>query len=333
MLFAGWSILVSIFALAVAANPLEKRQSSKDAYGFVYFTGEGTATGEQIYFAVSKTNSPVSWNLVNGGKPVLTSTLGTKGVRDPFIIRDPTSSKFYIIATDLRIFASKDWTAASHQGSLSLAVWETTDLKTFSAQRLVKVSPATAGMTWAPEATWDAALGKFVVYWASNLFAASDTAHTGSTYARIMFATTSDFKTFSAAQVWIDPGVDIIDTTMTFDSVSGFYYRFSKTGGQVIQERSTAIFGTWSTVTRGIGQAMFGDVEGPLVFESNAFPGVWHVFVDDISPQGYEPFETSNITSGVWTFSTGYTLPASPRHGTVFPISAAEAANLASVVV
>ncbi|KAJ6555057.1 hypothetical protein DFH09DRAFT_1166212, partial [Mycena vulgaris] len=70
---------------------------------------------------------------------------------------------------------------------------------------------------------------------------------------------------------------------------------------------------------------MFGDVEVPPVFRSNTFSGVWHVWVDDLSPQGYQPFETNNINSGVWTYSTGYALPADPRHGTGFSISAAEA--------
>ncbi|KAJ6540283.1 glycosyl hydrolase [Mycena capillaripes] len=324
-LFAG--VLVSVLGAAIE----DRQVATGAAYGFVYFKGEGLSNGEEIYFAVSKTNSPVSWNIVNGGRPVLTSTLGTKGLRDPFIIRAPTGGKFYVIATDLKIFGGTTWDAASRTGSLSLAIWDSPDLKTWSAQRLVKVSPATAGMTWAPEATWDPTMNKFVVYWASNLYAASDTQHTGTAYSRILYATTTDFVTFSAAQVWIDPGVSIIDTTVAFDPASGSYHRFSKINGQVVQERSTSLFGTWQTVTKGIGQAMFGDVEGPLVFLSNVFTGEWHVWVDDISPQGYQPFETTNISSGVWTYSTGYALPADPRHGTVFSVSAAEAANLAAI--
>ncbi|KAJ7633967.1 hypothetical protein B0H17DRAFT_1164143 [Mycena rosella] len=296
MRFSIVSLCVGVLVVlaGVRGAAVEERQvATGDAYGFVYFKGEGLSNGEEIYFAVSQTNSPVSWTI---------------GLRDPFIIRDPAGGKFYVIATDLRIFGGAvSWDQAGRTGSLSLAIWESADLRTWSAQRLVKVSPATV----APEATWDPTMKKFVVYWASNIYAASDTAHTGTTYSRILFATTTDFVTFSAAQVWIDPGVSIIDTTV------------AKTGGQVVQERATSLFGAWQSVTKGIGQAMFGDVEGPLVFLSNVFAGVWHVWVDDISPQGYQPFETSNITSGVWTYSTGYALPADPRHGTVFSISAA----------
>lgn len=79
---------------------------------------------------------------MKGGKPVLTSTLGTKGVRDPFIIRDPSGSKFYLIATDLKMYNSgMSWDQASRVGSRSLSIWESPDLKSWSAQRLVQVSP------------------------------------------------------------------------------------------------------------------------------------------------------------------------------------------------
>jgi hypothetical protein len=79
---------------------------------------------------------------VKAGKPVLTSTLGTKGVRDPFLIRDPSGTKFYLIATDLRMYGSGlSWDQASRIGSRSLSIWESPDLRTWSAQRLVQVSP------------------------------------------------------------------------------------------------------------------------------------------------------------------------------------------------
>jgi hypothetical protein len=222
------------------------------------------------------------------------------------------------------------WDQASRIGSRYLAVWESTDFKTWSPQRLVLVSPAEVGMSWAPEVTYDPTTSKFIVYWASKLYASNDPNHTGSSYARILYATTTDFQTFSPAQVWIDPGRDIIDTTVVFDATSGYYHRFSKTAGKILQERSTTFFGTWTTVKDAIGQSQFGDVEGPLIFEDNLQKGLYHLFVDDLSPQGYVPFQSTNITAGSWTSSTGYSLPTNPRHGTIIPITDAEAAALSS---
>ena len=45
---------------------------------------------------------------LNDGKPVLASHLGTTGVRDPHIIRNPDTGTWYIIATDLRVFGGDD---------------------------------------------------------------------------------------------------------------------------------------------------------------------------------------------------------------------------------
>ena len=147
------------------------------------------------------------WDELNGGQPALTSTLGDKGVRDPFIIRSPEGDKFFLIATDLKIYGNGNWDAAQRTGSQvhrGLGVDRPRALERRSAT--CEVSPDTAGNTWAPEAYYDDALGAYVVYWASKLYAANDPGHTGNTYNRMMYATTRDFRTFSAPKVWIDPG-------------------------------------------------------------------------------------------------------------------------------
>ncbi len=61
-------------------------------YLFAYFTGEGTADGEQIRYALSRGNDALRWRELNGGEPVLTSTTGERGLRDPFVIRSPTAT-------------------------------------------------------------------------------------------------------------------------------------------------------------------------------------------------------------------------------------------------
>ena len=50
----------------------------------------------------------MNWDDLNNNHPILTSTLGEKGVRDPFIIRSPEGDKFYLIATDLKITVETD---------------------------------------------------------------------------------------------------------------------------------------------------------------------------------------------------------------------------------
>ena len=55
-------------------------------YIFVHFTGE-QKDGEQIYFSISRDG--LHWKDLNDGKPILYSETGMKGVRDPFVVRDP----------------------------------------------------------------------------------------------------------------------------------------------------------------------------------------------------------------------------------------------------
>ncbi|MEU6919324.1 family 43 glycosylhydrolase [Streptomyces olindensis] len=299
-------------------------------YMFSYFTGEGTSDGEQLYAALSKGNDPLHWRELNDGKPVLTSTLGEKGLRDPFIIRSPEGDKFYQIATDLRIYGNGDWDASQRTGSKSIMVWESTDLVHWTNQRLVRVSPDSAGNTWAPEAFYDAERGEYVVFWASKLYDNAD--HSGDTYNRMMYATTRDFYTFSEPKVWIDRGYSVIDSTMIRHD--GTYYRLSKDERNntsstpnskfIFQEKSDSILSpSWTPVAEGIGKGAMNAAEGPLVFKSNT-EEKWYAFLDEFGGRGYIPFETTDLDSGTWTPSTGYDLPAKPRHGTVLPVTQAE---------
>lgn len=105
---------------------------------------------------------------------MLSSDLGTKGLRDPFIIRSPEGDKFYQIATDLRMYGNGNWDQVQRTGSKSIMVWESTDLVHWTDQRLVRVAPDTAGNTWAPEAYYDETLDAYVVFWASKIYAEND---------------------------------------------------------------------------------------------------------------------------------------------------------------
>ena len=123
-------------------------------YLYAFFKRE-SADGEQIYFALSEANDALRFDDLNGGKPVLYSTLGECGVRYPHIVRSPEGDRFYLLATDLRLYVSRDWDRHQRRGSRSIMVWESTDLVNWGEGRLVEVAPPEAGNTWAPEAVWD----------------------------------------------------------------------------------------------------------------------------------------------------------------------------------
>ncbi len=134
-------------------------------YLFVTFKGEQSPLTEQIYFALSQDGR--QWKGLNGGEPVLISTLGEKGVRDPYLLRSHDGNKFYILATDLSINLHRDWGRAQVAGSQSIVIWESSDLVHWFPPRLVRVAAPDAGCTWAPEAVYDENTGDYLVFWAS----------------------------------------------------------------------------------------------------------------------------------------------------------------------
>jgi beta-xylosidase len=339
-------------ATATREIPLTVREqlaaAPYEGYAFSYFTGNSIA-GEKIYFAASRGNNALQWDELNDGQPTLESTKGTLGLRDPFLIRSPEGDRFFLIATDLSIGRNGNWDAAQRQGSKYLEVWESTDLINWSEQRHVKVSPDNAGNTWAPEAYWDESLGQYVVFWASKLYAADDPNHTGSAYNRMLYATTRDFVTFSEAKIWQDRGESRIDSTVIKENDT--YYRFTKDEGgggtgcsDIIQEKSPTLTAvdlpgdpSWEFMAGCIGRdAGTSAVEGPTVFEAN--PGdtsgsPYYLFVDEYGGRGYIPLGTDDLENPDWQVAPSYKLPASPRHGTVIPVTAAELAALREGIV
>lgn len=330
-------------ATATREFPLTVRELPAPApyagYAFSYFTGNSVA-GEKIYFAASRGNDALQWDELNGGEPVLESTYGEMGLRDPFLIRSPEGDRFFLIATDLSIGRNGDWDRAQRQGSRYLEVWESTDLKTWSEQRHVLVSPPTAGNTWAPEAYWDDELEQYVVFWASKIYAEDDPGHTGGTYNRMLYATTRDFVTFSEAKVWQDIGSSRIDSTVIKEGET--YYRFTKDEGagttgcsDIIQEKNDSLTEpdladskAWAFQDGCIGRdAGTSAVEGPTVFERNpgdTSGGQYYLFVDEYGGRGYIPLTTDDLEAPDWQVPDDYDLPASPRHGTVLPVTQAE---------
>ena len=303
-------------------------------YIFTYFIGENFANGEQIYLGASKDG--LNWEELNDNKPILTSDLGEKGVRDPFIIRSPEGDKFYLIATDLKIYNGNGWGAAQSSGSQSIMVWESTDLVNWSNQRMVEVAIDTAGCTWAPEAVYDKTTGEYVVFWASKDNDRPDS--NGNYHHRIYYAKTRDFYTFTEPELYYsieldnNSATDVIDTTIIEDN--GTYYRFTKNEvtKKVFLEKSDAIFGTWTKVDSNV--TGFGGVEGPTIFKFND-RDEWCLLLDEYGGIKYYPSVTDNLEGGqfVKLDTSEYSLPKGaspygPRHGTVISVTQEEYDNI-----
>ncbi len=226
--------------VCVLKAPKEITEEDYAGYLFGHFIGEGGPDGEQIYFAVS--DDGLNFKDMNGGKPILVSNIGEKGVRDPYLYRAKEGDRYFLIATDLSIFNRGGWFKneqgyydASTTGSPYLVLWESDDLVNWGEARLLKVAPENAGMAWAPEMIYNDETGEYIIFFASSIMN-PETKYKAKPNA-IYYVATRDFVNFSETKLFIDCQTDneadgkqreIIDTTVI--KIGDYYYSASKDG-------------------------------------------------------------------------------------------------------
>jgi arabinoxylan arabinofuranohydrolase len=289
-------------------------------YLFATFKGEQSPMTEQVYFGLSRDGR--QWRALNGGSPVLISTLGEKGVRDPYLLRSHDGKSFRLLATDLSIHLNRDWNRAQTAGSKSIVIWESDDLVTWNAPRLVKVAADDAGCTWAPEAVFDEETRDYLVFWASknqrDAFAKQ----------RIWAAHTKDFRSFGKPFVYIDRPNHVIDTTIVRNN--GQYYRFSKDEQfkAITMEVSNKVAGPWKDVP-GFSLTHLQGYEGPECYPLKpAAVGkdtVWCLVLDYYSKgKGYQPFVTDDLSAGRFSPGPDFSFPFHFRHGSILVVTEEE---------
>lgn len=286
------------FRVTVLAAPAAITEDDYAGYLFGHFIGEGDEMGEQIYFAVSEDG--LHFKDMNGGRPVLISTIGEGGVRDPYLYRSPEGDRYFLIATDLSIYHRGGWYKneqgyydASTTGSSSLVLWESTDLVNWGEPRLLPVAPENAGMAWAPEMIYDDETGEYIIFFASSIMDPA-TKYKAKPNA-IYYVATRDFVHFSDTRLFIDCQTDgaadgrpreIIDTTVL--KVGDTYYSASKDGDnteenggiRLMKTQNLLDYKSWEKVldldelgldTSALGGRALdnGLLEGPELFQYN----------------------------------------------------------------
>ena len=211
--------------IVVAAAAPELVDEDYEAYLFAHFVGESygkqegstkIATGEQMFFALADVGRGLKFKDLNGStmnnlKPVLSSNVGERGVRDPFMLRSPEGDTFYLIATDLSVYTRGGWgqnngeTKFTINGSHSITLWESHDLVNWTDARLIEVAAPNAGMAWAPEMIYSEETGEYVIFFSSTLIGRDENGeHPFIEYRDcIYYTTTRDFHHFTETKKFI----------------------------------------------------------------------------------------------------------------------------------
>ncbi|OUE09175.1 Alpha-L-arabinofuranosidase B (ABFB) [Clavibacter michiganensis] len=296
--------------LPAAIAPSSAVAAPGDAYVMGYFTESPDGLGNDYGLHLAVSTDGLEWSPLNQNAPVVTPTEGTRGLRDPFLLRKQDGT-FVVLATDL---AGTDFA----QDNQYIHVWDSTDLRSFSGYRRLRLHDLPTH-SWAPEAFWDPARNQYGI-----IYSAYD-----GTQDVILVNYTSDFRTTSAPQTWFDGGAAVIDATVRVEGSTPYLY----------YKRDNRLFGAkGSLAPRGfengtytVGYDGAGLTEAPIVVRS-ATSATWYLWGDVYTPVNgvFTVWSSPDISRDAWTplSRRAYTQPINSKHATIQPITATEHANL-----
>lgn len=314
-------LLLALLAPAAVAQPAPAAAST----GPWLFAGfvRGSETG--VILATSADG--FQWQLVNGGKAVTAPEQPDELMRDPFVQRAPDGSIAMV------------WTWAWKDQTIGYA--SSTDLVHWSAHRRLPVMAGESSVvnTWAPALYWEPAQKRWLIFWSSTIpgrFPASDPRPPtppdpkfNPYNHRIYFVTTPDFKRFTPAKVFFDPGYSVIDATEI--QAGGKFHMIYKDEAELplhkhlLMAEGPTAEGPWTPVGGPISETWS---EGAAIIPVQ---GGYLAFYDHYrSPQHYGALFSTDLRT--WTDAAGkISFPPGMRHGSFLKITQAEYDRLRSL--
>lgn len=302
------------------------------AYLFVHFVGtESEPYHEQIYFSVSQ--DALHWQLLNEKKPLLVSTVGEFGARDPFILRHIDGSGFTILATDLSIYhrmkksdEKNAWIQCTNArpenpapGSRNIVLWHSSDLRHWSDPKLTRLAPERFGCFWAPKGIWDEKRQAYLIQGACK------TPEDGYQWLRLWKTYTRDFQTFTPLELYLDRTNGVtpchaFDCSVVRQGMR--YYRIYKSDG-IDLESAPNPNGPWQEVPNNL-RVLAPNHEGPALCRVD---NGWLLMLDNLNTHGgYQVYYTEDLAGGNFTPVKGENFPGGVkyRHGSLLTITETE---------
>jgi len=312
MAFVRLATALLLFATSCLA------QSSEGPWLFAGFKNNGQ---NGVYFAVSEDGW--HWKLINDGRPVVAPAQAGELMRDPFLQRAPNGG-FRMV-----------WTWAWRQPAVA-GYSESKDLLHWTPHRQLEViaNEPTALNVWAPALYWDEAKRHWLVFWSSTIpgrFPQSQYDKNGLNH-RIYATTTRDFRTFTPAKLFFDPGYNVIDATLlpSDGSKANGNYRLvfkderqQPEGKHIRMASGASMEGPWNDVTEAFTEP---GSEGPAGF---AIDHGWVVYYDHYQSPGQHYGSTFSRDLQHWRDGKDMMeFPTGLRHGSFLKITRKELVRL-----
>lgn len=229
-----------------------------------------------------------------------------KIMRDPSMVQGP-DGVFRLV-----------WTCG-WKGERGFGYASSKDLIHWSEQQFIPVlenEPATVNV-WAPEIFYDDIRKEYVIIWASTIpyrFARGIEAEENNH--RMYSVTTKDFKVFSEARLFLDPGFSVIDAVIVKKSAQD-YALVLKDNTRPNRNLKVAFSQEAMGPYTGISEAFSGKLtEGPTVVKLGAD---WLIYYDAYGEKRYAAVKTSDFKS-FKDVSAETVIPEGHKHGTILEV-------------
>ena len=278
---------------------------AKDIYVSTSFREPATDGLRFIY-----SHDGLRWDSIQG--VFLRPEVGKQRVmRDPSIVRGPDGT-FHLV-----------WTS-SWRGDQGFGYSSSRDLIHWTPQRFIPTGMDTTTVnTWAPELFYDDVKRQFLIVWASCVpgrFPDGQEDHLNNH--RLYYISTKDFRKFSKAQLFYDPGFSAIDATLVKLSSPPSslpphpnYVMVVKDNTRPMRNIKVAFaqspYGPWSAASEPFTESF---TEGPSTAKVGDW---WYIYYDSYRHKIYgahrtKDFKTFQDQTGAVSFPVGH------KHGTVF---------------
>ena len=277
-----------------------------EVFLFSYFKNNGE---DGLHLAYS--TDGLKWEALNDDKSFLTPVLSKdKLMRDPCIIKGP-DERFHMV-----------WTVSWEEKGIGYA--NSSDLINWSEQKFIPVMEheKAAKNSWAPELFYDSEKEQYLFFWTSTVsdkFLETENQAEDNWNHRIYYTTTKDFKEFTDTKIFVEPGFNVIDATISQDGST--YFMIIKDETLLPEAKKSLHVLTsqdpydWSgSISDAISWSW---VEGPTVTKIG---DDWIVYFDQYKEQRFGAIKSKNLKN--WEdISNELVFPEGIRHGTVFKVS------------
>jgi hypothetical protein len=277
---------------------------------FSYFLDNGQ---DGMHLAYSRDG--LAWKPLGGGRPYLAPPVGGKLIRDPCIILGPDNAYHAV------------WTSGWYEQGIGIA--HSRDLIEWSDAAFlpVMVHERKAANAWAPEIFYDEETAQYLIFWSTTIpgrFPSTDDSGSVNKEGialnhRIYRTTTRDFKEYSRADLFLDPGFNVIDATIVRDGVRFLMFLKDETLRPEARKHirlaaADHALGPYVVEPEVISKENW--VEGPTAFRAGLD---MFVLFDAYTRHRYEGVRSRDLKT--WAgLGAELEMPAGARHGSVLAV-------------